>query len=500
MSENTKSPNADRAGRPRRIPVPFAVISLSMVSLTIYLACQNVDEHEVPVAELPLREVMGLAPDYIVDLQARDRASVQRRVVDNGEAQEGWLSNWVDAASTFTEGSFEPPYDRIPDDPLNSMLRFDQRRAEFNEEVWLFGIHVQDDAGVRVFGCSPDLEVGELGPPPPAADADSVLPMSARPTMEYSKSFPEPWVEFVGFDKTSMDEMEWLMALSGGLESWRLRCIEQAELPVRVDPLRIVRQQGAPFALAYWPQRRSLYVNPALLALWRPESEASPTSLLTSNSALEVEEYGTCAQSSAYLTVDQCVNALNCVCDRCTLEYMTATPGDATCTSPLFANTPIHQDCSGLRAMDGGVLRYCVREIITQKPSVGTCVNNSGFGESCGTVGVGGIADVKQLEGAYTGFVWSSTESMCLEVLLNCMKDNAELIVEAEPKPGKANGAPDNCEHDCWHFCLNDTYCNDLGGTLCFSDLFWVDPDRPGLDEVVCGEDQPTHVCGEDKK
>ena len=76
VSENTKSPNADRAGRPRRIPVPFAVISLSMVSLTIYLACQNVDEHEVPVAELPLREVMGLAPDYIVDLQARDRASV----------------------------------------------------------------------------------------------------------------------------------------------------------------------------------------------------------------------------------------------------------------------------------------------------------------------------------------------------------------------------------------------------------------------------------------
>ena len=440
------------------------------VSLVALVACQHAEGPEVDEQQMTLRDLIGMEPIWLDDLDPERKRHIRARIEAEfpGAHESAWLDGWID---TETPVRALPerlaPWDQLPEDPLNSMRALDFWRQDEGRDAWISGLFVAvPEVGVQTHAC------------PIAADA--LLG-------EGSGEAPPTW-EVIGSLEPAQERA--LATIAPGIERWRVACLDRADLPRPICGLRVVPQPGAPFMLAYWPQRRSLYVNPALMALW-VEHTPPPVARITPAAAdLRVRE----ARIEA-ATLEACIEELRQVCTQCDEGFALANPDSCP---PIFPTSPIHTDCEALESeLVDGYLKYCIHEFL-KRPSVHFCFSSSTNQIQCGLPSDQGLSSVSDLGEFYDGFSNNTTRLACRDQLGACIADPVPMNnVPDEPDLAPEPWEPETLEGQCWSIGLNDTGCNDLMGKGIGFELCWYDPKRPDKRDTMCSEQQPTNCCGE---
>ena len=480
------------------------VALLTVVAAVV--ACEHAEQPTVDMEQLALRDVLGMDTRLHRELDGPARESLEGRIVEASASESDWLEGWTDTETPFREVAEEAPFDRVPDDPLNTLRRLDGWREAQGQDAWVFGVFLQDADGVGTFGCP--TQGAELKP-------------------EAQASWPRSW-ELVDDFGGEAQEVGRLRSLARGLEGWRTRCLGERDIPNVYSHLRVVRQPNAPFLLSYWPQRYSLYVHPLLLELWGQEASAE-------------EELRT-VQQAHHLDADYdaCLGWVTDQCILCTREYTSAHPGECQPFYPQ-SGVPVYDDCRRLQfEISDGIYRYCADEFL-EFASVTECFRSAASAELCGVPEDVNVGDVASLATYYAGFSNPGSRQLCRAALTNCTSEAdrdgdgvgdavdrcsatpSGTAVDSDPNSWRAGCGPSECldgdtycmdqenppkppefeptcETDCWQWALNDSGCNDCGGGALGFELIWYDYERPALRDTCTENSQPTTCCGDEPK
>ncbi len=505
---------------PRLTPRRALLASLLLAAAlpVAFSACEHADQPEVNTRDLALRDVLGLDPARHDQLDPDARQDLRERLLDASE--DGWLDAWSDPHAPARHApDLPPPFDLHPTDPLNVMRRLDAWRDERSLDPWIASVYLHSSDGAQTFACPLD----------PARDLD---PQPAH-------DLPPAW-DLADSKHTSPYTLRQLRSLASGLDAWRSRCLDDQDIPPDIHPrLRVVLQPNAPYLVAYWPQRYSLYIHPLLLTLWGLDEEPAPQ-----------DDLRTAARAVVYEDFDACVSGTNALCDLCTREYTAANPLDCQ-PNDIYPDAPLYESCDALRfSIPDGVIRYCADRFL-KKPSILACFQTGASEELCGLPPAEVVIGSASTLGAYyAGFSNASTRQLCRTTLQACtlptdgdgdgIPDDADqcdqtptgATVSRDTFPD-VNGNPTNprygcaadecrdaenpscqeqkdreqkmqevdsettCETDCWNVTLNGSGINDCCGSVAGFDLVYYDYKRPDLRDTLCDQSQPTTCCGD---
>ncbi len=464
----------DTSPPPRRLrPWTLAALALALLLSARAAACGPEAGTPEPDAETwTLRDLLTLSTQQR-PIPQDQHPDLRRRLVQAASDDQG---EELEDASPFQPRP-EDPY--FPTDPLGTLARLDKRRLDFGEDVRLFGVYGRDEHGAWSAPCEP--EPGDL------LDEQGHL----RTFSEAPDAWPDRWQPWAPWaqdaDPARLDQ---LRALAPALTAWAERCGDLREdLPPLDGTLALQPEEHAPYLLAWWPQRRKLYLHPLLLDLLvTPQPRAAAASdLRTQRSPLTTDD------------LDACVTELTATCDQCdTQAEINQNPG--TCQN-LFPNSSIASDCATLRdqVRDGYAL-FCAFRIYQNRPTVEACVQNA-TGAACDRQNVP-VSSVSTLVQAYAPFNNPSTAPICFDQLAACANptqpgnNTPGNNNTPEPEPPACGGAGAECEEpgfadDCpvcvW--CQDDSG-EDLNSFCGCDDEEEEDPAASEEDDSCCGGDE----------
>lgn len=270
------------------------------------------------------------------------------------------------------------------------------------------------------------------------------------------------WVIDAAFADNVVDgvsEREALERRLPRLGSWLSRCSDDAgHDPIGRPLVEVVRADGAPTLMAYWPDRDVVYVNPLVLALWEADRTLVASEVRTTRSALKLDEINACTVELAR-TCD--------VCNTPEKVQQAALGGAGTCSRILFSQGEIWEHCNRLDfEIPSGFLRWCLNDVVARynvqvdfRSCLGakTDANGRDLFSACDPVFSGTAEELAQ---HYSGFVLSASASTCVNQLVDCVPEANTM----QPTDSGYDDGGSSCEEACSG---DDSGCNGEHGYGC---------------------------------
>jgi len=444
----------------------WAVVALVGAVVVRLVACGPSSDLTVTpdAATWPLRDLLAV-DESRQDWDAEGRETLRARALDASSSDEG---RDVDPAAPFEARGQDAAW---PTDPLGSIARLDLGRLQSDRDARMFGVYGQGPDGAWSVACpmEPDELIDEAG--------------QARLLPSSEASWPEGWRPSEAWESEHPEEIGGLTGLVPALTRWAERCgdAHAGELQAAAGFEVVQREAQAPYLLAYWPQRRKLYVNPALIALF-------------SASDIGSEELRRRGQGLATSSVASCVSEMSALCDSC--DTQAEANANPQCQQ-LFPQSTIFSDCTTLRdQVLNGFELYCIYRIYQTRPSVEACVQTS-VGSSCDRQSIP-VGSVSALVTAYDAYADPNLGGICRQEVASCADGTANngnngnngvnngtnngTIPEPEPMPDLGD------EPGC---------ADDFGPCVWLNECGQPDPDEPADNKEynngcsLCGEKDP---------
>ena len=388
-------PDAHRSAALRR-----AGWALLTASLLLGLAHACADSVEVDTRAWPERDLLGLEPSWVTPLPEADRAELRQRLTARALAQAD-DSAWAHAPN-------HPAGDHIQRDTR----RLDAERAEADQAPLVIAWATHDPDGPGAWSCP--IEPEDLAALPPEGDGWSA-------GWALDDAFQRP----IAGARTEHDA---LRARLPWIERWITRCAEAYGEPLGVAArLSVVRAQGAPLLVSYWPQHRRVLVNPLLLWLWHEVDMPRPAWQV----AIPRPELRTAQNPLGLADLDECVAELNSYCDTCGSEGQVSRARredrDA-CEDTLLDEGTVWENCQALDyTIAYGFMRLCLnRQVVAAQSGVNfySCPNPTtseqrNLAYACG---INPVTTLDELGNNYRGFVDPATAQDCVAGFESCLE------------------------------------------------------------------------------
>lgn len=395
----------------------MAVLGMgSLGALIGHNACVPESAHETPT--WPTRDVLGLSPAWVSGLDAVDRSELHARLGEllGRQSDDG---AWVSAPAPVGEAAGSAG---------TSLIALDDALEQADAEPLL--VQWVTTEGAEVVGRSCHLEEGDV--------AAGLAPDG--------ESGPV-WVFDGAFDDTLVGQETEREALGRRLPRlwrWWSRCADDAgQAPMGRPLIEVVRADGAPTLMTYWPERGVIYLNPLWLALWDADVADGGQALRTAQMGLTINE------------IDACTAELSRTCEVCNTPekvQQASINGAGTCSRVLFATGEIWQHCSKLDfEIPSGFLRWCINDVVARYNvqvdfrsclSAKTDTNGRDLYSACDPTFSG---SPEELAGHYSGFVASATAAVCLDELVACVPDPSSM----QPTDPGNGGQGGDCDEAC---------------------------------------------------
>lgn len=417
-----------------------AILMGSVIAATLgHNACVPESEHQA--STWSTRDVLGLSPSWVSGLDAVDRGEVRARL-DALLLEQAEDGAWASGPSA-------------PGPAGSSLVSVDgSLEVEGREPLlvaWIVG------EGQQEVGRSCHLAGGDL-------TGEVSAWQEAGPVWVIDAAFEDNVVDGVS-------EREALERRLPRLGSWLSRCSDDAGYdPIGRPLVEVVRADGAPTLMAFWPDRDVVYVNPLVLALWEADTSVEAAGLRSTRRALEVDELNTC-------TVEL---ARTCeVCNTPDKVQQASLSGAGTCSRVLFSQGEIWDQCNKLDfEIPSGFLRWCLNDVVARynvQVDFRTCLgartdaNGRDLYSACDPVFSGTPEELAQ---HYSGFVVSASASTCANQFVECVPKPNNM----QPTDPGNGGGGSSC----------DEACSDSGGDGCDGEHAY------GCDDL-CDEDAGTN-------
>ena len=428
----------------RRSYTTLFVLSSALLGLALaWPAC--VAEESPDVLALELRDVLGLEPQWVDKEPASEKERLKKELSSTIVAQSEDAS-WVELPAELAEAEGEIG-------PSRALVRLDEVLVNEGRDP------------ILVFW-------GEMGAEGPIARACPLTPEELSGELDADRGeWARGWHFDEGFEVPltegeEMSEREALDALLPRIELWIARCAEAAGPNLAPEAertrLEVLRAESAPTLLAWWPGRRTIYINPLILHIFGESKELEPSTTRAFTQALiPSDSFGACVES----VID--------FCDRC---GDVAIAGIAGCDETLLNAVDPQQGCRELQRIPQGYAQFCVNHLLFDLSSLDICVDSLVSDPDCALQSP--TRSLISLDGRYETFVQNT---VCTEALSSC-------AAGAEPRPDN-NGVPSSpppSENDSTDTnCCEDAVC--IGAEICaesgaFDDLC------SGLGEGACSD------------
>ncbi|OIP31040.1 MAG: hypothetical protein AUK47_23415 [Deltaproteobacteria bacterium CG2_30_63_29] len=406
-----------------------AVLLAFVVGFTCMHACN--EEETVDLETLDSRDLLGLSPDFVASLGGLEQAALQQRLKELLVIQSS-AGHPLPALALgeAAEASWSSP---------DLMMAFDANLAEAQLEPGLvLSVHTTDSS-LSVRTCLLDATL--LAEPVEATDVEG---------------WSRGWTVDDGFEThpvgDGLTEADAVRARLARLEAWIAQC--SADDPVDVfgekAGLRIKRAEGAPFLLAYWPQRAQIELNPLLLMFWEGQ-EVVEGPLYGSVSPKRLRTQAVALTLNITRNMDECSEQISTYCSTCdTLDK--AQGNGTTCNDPLFLEGTVWENCQALHfSVEQGYYRFCLNyHTIQTGNALVTCMSEKGLAATCG---VAAASTVAGLETSFGSYIAPSTGVVCRAEFEDCIQQ-IHFHQEA-PKPDDSNW----CDSSSDWLCDSYEYC-----------------------------------------
>ena len=402
-----------RTASTARMQMPVFVWTSALAALGFFCFLRLVASGDVDGGqeEWPLRDLLAQDEALRDDWSREDRETLVRRALEHGQRDVGF-EHLKD--SPFELRDIGP----WPTDPLGTIARLDLGRLDRGEDARLFAVYGHD---------------GEEAWSSPCAPTELTRSNGAR-FQPSPNPWPNGWRASAQWLEGHQEEEAALRALTPKLAAWARRC-GLGEPPAKQQLQVLQREEQAPFLLAYWPQRRKLYVHPLVLELWVD---------LGQEQRLEVRR-----QTLDTQNIGACIQSIHDFCEACDTEEEARENTDC---SQLFPNSSVFQDCQTLRDdIQGGWELYCIHRIYVRLES---CIM-ADAGSTCAKQNLP-VSSVSTLVQAFAPYVDLGTSELCRQTARACedgTNNHNNNEPEPEPEPDEEKQEPGLQDECCSGWC-----------------------------------------------